>query len=38
MRVPLGTYTGWNLHRTSYGEGDLASLNGMFIPFKKTKA
>lgn len=38
MRVPLGTYTGWSLRRAGYGEGDLASLNGMFIPFKKTKA
>ncbi|SFB89062.1 alpha/beta hydrolase domain-containing protein [Spirosoma endophyticum] len=38
IRVPLGTYTGWSLRRAGYGEGDLASLNGMFIPFKKTKA
>ncbi|GAB4019640.1 alpha/beta hydrolase domain-containing protein [Spirosoma koreense] len=38
LRVPLGTYTGWALRRAGYGEGDLASLNGMFIPFKKTKA
>ncbi|GAB4043285.1 alpha/beta hydrolase domain-containing protein [Spirosoma litoris] len=38
IRVPLGTYTGWSLRRAGYGEGDLNSLNGMFIPFKKTKA
>ncbi|QJW89826.1 hypothetical protein HNV11_10775 [Spirosoma taeanense] len=38
IRVPLGTYTGWSLRRAGYGEGDLASLNGMFIPFKTTKA
>jgi hypothetical protein len=38
LRVPLGTYTGWSLRRAGYGEGNLASLNGMFIPFKKTKA
>ncbi|MVM32211.1 hypothetical protein GO755_19340 [Spirosoma sp. HMF4905] len=38
MRVPLGTYTGWSLRRAGYGEGDLNSLNGMFIPFKTTKA
>jgi hypothetical protein len=38
LRVPLGTYTGWSLRRAGYGEGDLASLNGMFIPFKKTRA
>ena len=38
IRVPLGTYTGWSLRRAGYGEGDLASLNGIFIPFKSTKA
>lgn len=37
IRVPLGTYTGWALRREGYGKGDLSSLNGMFIPFKKTK-
>jgi hypothetical protein len=37
IRVPLGTFTGWALRREGYGKGDLSSLNGMFIPFKKTK-
>lgn len=37
IRVPLGTYTGWSVRKSGYGEGDLASLNGMFIPFKNTK-
>lgn len=37
IRVPLGTHTGWALRREGYGKGDLSSLNGMFIPFKKTK-
>jgi len=36
--APLGTYTGWSLRKQGYGEGDLNALNGMFIPFKKTKA
>jgi hypothetical protein len=36
--VPLGTYTGWSLRQKGYGEGDLNALNGMFIPFRKTKA
>jgi len=36
--VPLGTYTGWSLRQKGYGEGDLNALNGMFIPFKNTKA
>ena len=35
--APLGTYTGWSLRQKGYGEGDLNALNGMFIPFKKTK-
>lgn len=38
VRVPLGTYTGWSLCTENYGKGDLNGLNGMFIPFKKTKA
>ncbi len=37
IRVPLGTYTGWALRRDGFGKGDLSSLNGMFIPFKKTR-
>jgi len=36
--APLGTYTGWSLRQKGYGEGDLNALNGMFIPFKNTKA
>lgn len=38
IRVPLGTHTGWSLRRQGYGDGDLNALNGMFIPFKTTKA
>lgn len=38
QRVPLGTYTGWSLRKAGYGEGDLAVLEGMYIPFAKTKA
>jgi hypothetical protein len=37
IRVPLGTFTGWALRREGFGRGDLSSLNGMFIPFKKTR-
>ena len=37
IRVPLGTYTGWALRKEGFGKGDLSSLNGMFIPFKKTR-
>jgi hypothetical protein len=38
IRVPLGTYTGWSLRQKGFGEGDLANLAGMFIPFASTKA
>ncbi|HBC79634.1 MAG TPA: hypothetical protein DEO60_03910 [Bacteroidales bacterium] len=37
IRVPVGTYTGWALRRRGFGEGDLSSLNGMFISFKNTR-
>jgi Alpha/beta hydrolase domain len=38
VRVPLGTYTGWNLRPQGLAEGELAGLLGSFIPFAKTKA
>jgi hypothetical protein len=37
LKVPLGTYTGWALRKEGFGKGDLSSLNGMFIPFMKTR-
>lgn len=39
VRVPLATYTGWNLRRKDVGaENMLASLLGSYIPFPRTKA
>jgi hypothetical protein len=39
VAVPLGTYTGWNLRSAQVGaETMLSPLDGMFIPFAKTKA
>jgi hypothetical protein len=39
VAVPLATYTGWNLrNRTVGAEAMLASLQGSYIPFAKTKA
>lgn len=35
--VPVGTYTGWNVRKAGFGEGDLHSLTGSFIPFARTK-
>jgi len=39
LRVPLASYTGWNLRDPSIGASDLRlSFYGSFIPFAKTKA
>jgi hypothetical protein len=38
LEAPLGTYTGWNLRKAGFAEGDLLSLNGSFIPFARTRA
>ena len=39
VAVPLGTYTGWNLRSPQVGaETMLSPLDGMFIPFAKTKS
>jgi hypothetical protein len=38
VRVPLGTYTGWNVRKAGFSEGDSTDLTGGFIPFFKTKA
>ena len=37
-QVPLGTYTGWNMRKAGFSEGDSCDLTGAFIPFFKTKA
>ena len=39
VRVPLGTYTGWNLRDASIGAPEeIQSMVGSFIPFARTKA
>ena len=39
LRVPIGTYTGWNIRTKEAGaEGELYRLDGSFIPFAATKA
>ncbi|WP_341487031.1 alpha/beta hydrolase domain-containing protein [Pararhizobium sp. A13] len=35
VQAPLGTYAGWNLRKEGFGEGELCSLAGTFIPFPK---
>ena len=36
--VPLGTYTGWNLYREPYPQGELCDRNGSYRPFARTLA
>jgi hypothetical protein len=39
VRVPLGTYTGWNLRDPSIGASEeLFSMAGSWIPFARTRA
>ena len=38
VRAPLGTYFGWNLRKAGFGEGELCSLTGSFVPFPKQAA
>jgi hypothetical protein len=38
IAVPLATYTGWNLYRAPYPEGELADRDGSFLPFPATEA
>ena len=37
VSVPTGTYSGRNFRAEGYGEGDLCSLDGSYIPFAATK-
>ena len=34
--APVGTYTGWNLRRSGFGEGGQCGGTGSFIPFAAT--
>jgi alpha/beta hydrolase family protein len=38
LQAPLGTYTGWNLRRAGFAEGEECGLTGSFIPFARTRA
>ena len=38
LRVPLGTYSGWNTRRVNFGNPDLCDLSGQYIPFAVHKA
>ena len=38
LRAPLGTYTGWNVRKAGFSEGDSCDLTGGWVPFALTKA
>jgi hypothetical protein len=38
IAVPLGTYTGWNLYKAPYPEGELCDRFGTSVPFAATRA
>jgi hypothetical protein len=38
LKVPLGTYLGWNEKSAGYGVGGGCGFTGGFIPFARTKA
>jgi hypothetical protein len=37
LQAPLGTYTGWNVRRAGFSQGDACDLNGGYIPFALTQ-
>jgi hypothetical protein len=38
IAVPLGTYTGWNLYKAPFPEGELCDRFGTYVPFAATRA
>ena len=38
IAVPLATYTGWNLYKTPFPEGELCDRDGSYAPFASTRA
>ena len=38
LQAPLATYTGWNVRRTGFSQGDACDLTGASIPFALTDA
>jgi hypothetical protein len=37
LQVPLATHAGWNLRAEGFIKDELCYLNGMYVPFAKTK-
>ena len=38
IAAPLGTYTGWNVYREPFPEGELCDRDGTFVAFARTRA
>jgi hypothetical protein len=38
IAAPIGTYTGWNVYRSPYPEGELCDREGSFSPFAWSRA
>ena len=38
IAAPLGTYTGWNLYKAPFPEGELCDRDGTYAPFAATRA
>ena len=38
LRAPLGTYSGWNVRKAGFSQGDSCDLTGQYIPFALTQA
>lgn len=38
IAVPLATYTGWNLYKTPFPEGELCDRDGSYVPLAVTRA
>jgi len=38
VAAPLGTYTGWNLYKAPYVEGELCDRFGTYVPFAASRA
>lgn len=38
IAVPLATYTGWNLYKAPFPQGELCDRDGSFVPFPATRA
>jgi hypothetical protein len=36
VAVPVATYTGWNLYKSPYPDGEICDRDGSYLPFART--